>query len=178
MSTVGTPFTIQYSMSAKKFFLTNLIFKYTGYSIVYTITCIFQLPHARPGPFGPGRPYFAFHGNYVIATLDWAPHFLFLGISAFFYKKVCKLKRSKNWSKSTKHLYDLAKIGQKRDQKSRLFSGFLMITRSRLKIAIYKGARLWNLRTRPTFSHQLILIILCVGGARGLQKTPFFSQKG
>ena len=113
----------------------------------------------------------------MVATLDWAPHFLFLGISAFFKKKVCKQKRSKNWSKSSKHLCDLAKIGQKRDQKSRLFSGFLMITRSRLKIAIYKGARLWNLRTRRTFWHLLTLIILCVGGAPDLQKTPFFQPE-
>ena len=91
------------------------------------------------------------------------------------------------WAKIEKNLGFLVKTGQKSGQiwdfgpkmveKNRLFFGFLAITSSRLEIALCKGARLWNLRTRPTFSYQLIMIILCVGGAPDLQKTPFFQPE-
>ena len=103
-------------------------------------------------------------------------NFLLVGISAFFKKKILELKRSNNCSKLSKYLCDLVKIGQKSDEKSRPFSGFLRITRFRLKIAIYKGARLWNLRTKRIYWHSPTLKILRVGGARDLSKRPFFTD--
>ena len=51
-------------------------------------------------------------------------NFLLLGISAFFKKKVLELKRSNNWSKLSKHLCDLVKIGQKSDEKIEFFPVF------------------------------------------------------
>ena len=81
---------------------------------------------------------------------------------------------SKNWSKLCKHLRDLAKIGQKSDEKNRLFWGFSGISLHRLKIGIYKGARFLILRTQRTLSFYQLFHIGRVGWARDPETWPFF----
>ena len=122
-------------------------------------------------------PSFIFWRSWVHATVIWAPHSLIFSSLAIFWYNYHFAATFKSWSKLTKRRSDLANFGLKMVEKNWLFFGFLAITSSRLEIALRKGARLWNLRTRPTFSYQLIMIILCVGGARDFQKTPFFQPE-
>ena len=128
-------------------------------------------------PNGGNGPSFIFWRSWVHATVIWAPHSLIVSSLAIFWYNYHFAATFKSWPKLTKRRSDLANFGLKMVEKNRLFLGFSAITSSRLEIAPCKGARLWNLRTKPTSSHQLILIILCVGGARDFQKTPFFQPK-